>query len=297
MSYNIMRTGKINSRKKITEAGAHNFRTRHQGNIDATKTPENKILWNPLEVNTAVASDLQKRLTSHYEALGVKERADSVLMQEFVVSASPSFFEGLPSDKVQEWAADQLEFMKIHFGENVKMAVLHLDEKTPHLHFLLSCEQKTLKRYKNRHGECSKETWSLNAKRWGPEFLKDLHTKHAEHNQKWGLKRGEPRSEAKHKPLKEHYAELAKKEAEMERAILADQKKTELLGKARNYIEAARTTINEQLNQIIELIDIATGYDLTPEDQARVNEIADGAFKSMGGKPPKPPKQNGVGGG
>ena len=44
--------------------------------------------------------------------------------------------------QVDEWAQKQLEFMKTEFGENVKVAVLHLDEKTPHLHFLLSTEKR-----------------------------------------------------------------------------------------------------------------------------------------------------------
>lgn len=297
MSYNIMRTGKIKNRSKITEAASHNFRTRTQPNIDGSRTVLNQVLWNPLGVNTSNASDLQKKVSGYYDGLGVKEKKDSVLMQEFVVSASPEFFEKLDDEKVQLWAEHQLKFMQKEFGDNLKIGVLHLDEKTPHLHFLLTCEEKSLKSYKNRYGVTQKEVVSLNAKRWGPQFLRDLHTRHAEHNQILGLKRGEPRSEAKHKPLKVYYEELAKKEAEFQKAIEQDQKQKQLLAKAKDYIETARNTINHQLDQIVELIDIATSYDLTEADQARVNRIADEAMKRMGGRPPKPPAQNGVGGG
>lgn len=291
MSYNIMRTGKIKDRKQITDAASHNFRTRHQPNIDKTKKAENLVIWNPLEVDTTKASDLQKKVTGYYEGLGVKERSNSVLMQEFVISASPEFFEGLSVDKVTLWAKHQLKFMQKEFGENLKIGVLHLDEKTPHLHFLLTCEEKSLKRYKNQKGEFFKEGFSLNAKRWGPDFLRDLHTRHAQHNEVLGLKRGQPRPETRHKPLKEYYRELEAKEAEFIKATKSEQEKTRLLSQARNYIKAAKEIMDAQFNDIIELIDIATNHALNPAETERINKIAASAMKgkSMGGQPPKPP--------
>ena len=66
-------------------------------------------------------------------------------------------FDGLSDEKVAIWAEHQLKFMKNEFGDNLQVAVLHLDEKTPHLHFLLSCEEKSLKVYKNRHGTSEKK--------------------------------------------------------------------------------------------------------------------------------------------
>ncbi len=100
--------------------------------------------------------------------------------------------------------------MKQEFGENVRLAVLHLDEKTPHLHFLVSTEHKTVKRYKNQKGEFFKETYSLNAKRFNPQFLRELHTKHSEANKKFGLKRGIKGSLRKHTDLKKFYSEASK---------------------------------------------------------------------------------------
>ena len=108
-----------------------------------------------MKVNLTRADALQKAITGRYEALGAKERKNSVLAQEFIISASPEFFDGLSDEKVAIWAEHQLKFMKNEFGDNLQVAVLHLDEKTPHLHFLLSCEEKSLKRYKNQKGEFS----------------------------------------------------------------------------------------------------------------------------------------------
>ena len=183
-----------------------------------------------MKVNLTRADALQKAITGRYEALGAKERKNSVLAQEFIISASPEFFDGLSDEKVAIWAEHQLKFMKKEFGDNVQVAVLHLDEKTPHLHFLLSCEEKSLKVYKNRHGTSERETYSLNAKRWGPDFLRDLHTRHAEHNEKLGLKRGKPSSGAVHKPLKDYYKELEQLRLRMEGRVNQLEMVPEMVG-------------------------------------------------------------------
>lgn len=110
------------------------------------------------------------------------------------------------TSEVLNWANHQCEFFKAKFGDQLKIGVLHLDEKTPHIHFMVGTEMKSVKRYKNQKGEFFKETWSLNAKRYDREFLVNLHTEHAEHNKDFGLKRGVKGSMRKHTELKEFYA-------------------------------------------------------------------------------------------
>ena len=168
--YCILRTQKLKDRKKITEAARHNFRLRHQGNIDATRSHLNRVLVNDLRADITRAEGLQEAISAYYKAIGAKENNNSVLAQEFVISASPEFFTNKSRAEVDEWAYHQVEFMRKEFGDNLKVAVIHMDERTPHLHLLLTCEEKSLKRYKNRHGECFKEKVGLNANRWGPDF-------------------------------------------------------------------------------------------------------------------------------
>jgi len=306
MSYNIMRTGKIKDRAAITSAAAHNFRIRQQGNIDATRSALNQVLWNPMAVNLKHADALQKAITGRYEQLGVKERKNSVLAQEFVVSASPEFFEGLPPESVEQWAKHQLKFMQNEFGDNLQIAVLHLDEKTPHLHFLLSCEEKSVKRYKNQKGEFFKEGYSLNAKRWGPDFLKDLHTRHAKHNEILGLKRGKPSSDAVHKPVKEYYAELTKKEQELTQGLEEHNARRELVERAKAYMVMAKAKMDQQYAEIMELLQVVMGKKLSPEEAEIVDGIAIRHIqeqkkanqdkeakkqKPVGGNPPHPQKR------
>ena len=205
MHNNILRTEKVKSRSQITQAAEHNFRLRGQNNIDGSRTPLNKILVNSLNVDVTKASDLQEKLTVFYQGLGIKERSDNVLMMEFVVSASPEFFEKKTPAQIETWAKHQVDFFQNKFPGQVKIAVLHLDEKTPHLHFMIGTELESVKKYKNQKGEFFKKSWSLNANRYNPQFLVDLHTEHAKHNEKFGLKRGVKGSMRNHTSLKEFY--------------------------------------------------------------------------------------------
>jgi hypothetical protein len=97
-----------------------------------------------------------------------------------------------------------VEFVKKEFGESaVKSAVLHLDESTPHIHFLITPEQTKELKFKNRHGSGSKIVTSLNADRWNPDWWKKFLTNYEKTNKKFGLKKGEEGSMQKNVSLKE----------------------------------------------------------------------------------------------
>jgi hypothetical protein len=201
--YNIIRTAKVKSRQQITDAAEHNFRLRTQNNIDAKRSHLNQILVNNLQVDCKKSNSLQQKLTDYYQKLQIKERKNNVLMLEFVVSASPEFFKNNSKETIKEWVNHQVEFMKNEFGTQLQVAVLHVDESTPHLHFMISTEQKTVKKYKNQKGEFFKETYSLNADRYDPKYLVGLHDRHAAWNKKFHLKRGERNSMSEHITAKE----------------------------------------------------------------------------------------------
>lgn len=204
-NYAILRTAKIKDNAKITAVAEHNLRLRWQPNIDKEKSKDNLILINTLDASPTDASDLQKKLNQHFEKLKIKIRTNNVRMMEFVVSASPEFFEGKSKEEIEDWGKHQLEFFKLEYGDQLKHGVLHQDENSPHCHFLISTEIKSVKKYKNQKGEFFKETWSLNADRYDPEYLVDLQTRYADHNAKFGLIRGLRGSKRTHKPVKDFY--------------------------------------------------------------------------------------------
>lgn len=227
MSYSIMRTGKLKTRQKTTAAAEHNFRLRPQANIDEKETHRNKVIHNPIGADITKPAGLANAIAAKYERLKVQTRKNSVWAQEFVISASPEFFKGKDSKEIEAWADAQNAFMVANFGENVAISVLHLDETTPHLHFVLTTEEKKTRKHK---GGGSSTGYALNARRWNPQFLRDLHTRHAEWNQKQGydLKRGQEGSTALHRPVKEFYKEAAALEAAAATATTAGQKNRQL---------------------------------------------------------------------
>ncbi|SDP95090.1 Plasmid recombination enzyme [Paracidovorax cattleyae] len=254
------------------------------------------MLYNALGANTSDAADLQKKLSAHYEGLGVKERSDNVLMMEFVVSASPAFFKPRDENRINEWTKSQLEFFKKEFGSQLKMGVLHLDEKTPHVHFFIGTEFKSVKKYRNQKGEFFKESYSLNAKRYNQIYLRDMHDRYAKHNACFGLARGVRGSKKKHKPVSEFYDVV-------DEALNADYKKLidkllsgftrelKILNTKAGVQELLRTRVNPRLGALIKnhmALKKATEsnrageYDLLKVLQARAEkEIAEALAKQM----------------
>lgn len=282
-----MRIAKIKDAKQMADTAGHNFRLRSQPNIDPSKSEQNRILWNNLNMNTTKRSGFSEAFQKLYTDLGVAPRKNSVLACEVVISASPEFFSTKLDEDIDIWAQNQVDFMKKQFGDNCRVAILHKDEKTPHLHFILSTEEKVSKNFKNRHGASVKEVWQLNAKRWNPDFLKDLHTAHAAHNQHHGLIRGQSKAGTKHKPLKEYYRELNEKERALNAELANRKEKDDLLNRARDYIKKAKSVMDEQFENITTLLDVALSKDLTPAEFEKVNLIATKTFKNSKINKPK----------
>ncbi len=208
IQFNILRARKIKTQGRIYATAAHNLRLRSQANIDEGRSRDNQVIFDSLNFDRQERGGLYKSLMAYYDELQIKRKQDNVLMYEYVVTASPEFFQGKTPSQVKEWADHQSKFFHEQFGQNYKVAFLHLDEKTPHLHIICSTEIKSIKKYKNRYGSCEKETWSLNSKHIDPEFLVALHDKHAEWNKKYNLSRGVRGLQASHQELKDFYKEV-----------------------------------------------------------------------------------------
>lgn len=227
--YAVLRTKKIKNRYHLAGAVRHNLRLRKQKNIDSSRSELNQILVNDFGIDCTSAADFTAKLNEHYKSLGIKEKKNNVLAFEYFAIASPGFFEGKSVEEIGKWAADQVKFMRKEFGKNLKFGVLHLDEKTPHIHFFVTTEQKSMKRYKNQKGEFFKETWSLSSRHIDPEYLADLQTRFAENNRKWGLVRGQKGSKAKHQDAKEYEYTIQKVQQILESNPAYEKKFRELI--------------------------------------------------------------------
>lgn len=100
-----------------------------RSDIDWKKTNENIHLIKTEKWNNKITKALHKA--------GVKERKDSVVLIDGLYTASPDFFEGKPLWKIKSYFQDCLNFHIREFCQNDKKrvinAVIHFDEKTPHM--------------------------------------------------------------------------------------------------------------------------------------------------------------------
>ena len=69
------------------------------------------------------------------KAAGCKVRKDSVMMVETLITASPEFMNSLPPEEQKAYFSEALGFLAERVGkQNILSAVVHMDEKTPHMH-------------------------------------------------------------------------------------------------------------------------------------------------------------------
>ena len=77
----------------------------------------------------------RKLIRKRIEEVGCRTRKDSVVMQDSICTASPEFFKGKTSRETEDFFRMAYKFYVKTFGEeNILSAVVHLDERTPHMH-------------------------------------------------------------------------------------------------------------------------------------------------------------------
>ena len=77
----------------------------------------------------------KKEINRKVAEAGCKVRRDSVMMVETLITASPEFMNSLPPTEQKEYFTMALNFIAERVGkQNILSAVVHMDEKTPHMH-------------------------------------------------------------------------------------------------------------------------------------------------------------------
>ena len=129
--YAILRFAKYKG-PTISRIEAHNERTKESYASNPDIQPE-KVKYNfhpvkPRGKYRAVSDEIIRNA-------GCRVRKDSVTAVEVLITASPEFFEKKSNREVGEFFAYAVEFMKAKQDpETYISAVVHVDEKTPHMH-------------------------------------------------------------------------------------------------------------------------------------------------------------------
>ena len=164
--YAILRFAKYKG-PEIGHIESHNERTKERyasnPDIDTTRSHLNFHLVTP---ERKYRAESEKQIAE----AGCRTRSDSVRVVEALVTASPEFFKGKKKSEVKAYFTEALDFIqKYQSKETIITAVVHMDEKTPHMHlcFVPLTEDKRLSA-KEIVGNKKKLTW------WQDEFWKHM---------------------------------------------------------------------------------------------------------------------------
>lgn len=111
---------------------AHHERTKEKyasnPDIDMAKSKYNFHIIQPV---TSYKRESDRRI----EEAGCKTRKDSVRFVDTLITASPDFFKGRKREEVKAFFQTAVDFLSKKIGkDNIFAAVVHMDEKTPHMH-------------------------------------------------------------------------------------------------------------------------------------------------------------------
>lgn len=111
---------------------SHNERTKEKyasnPDVDTARSHLNFHLVTPQRKYRAEA---EKQIAE----VGCRTRSDSVRVVEALVTASPEFFKGKKKSEVKAYFQEALGFIREHQDPKIIIsAVVHMDEKTPHMH-------------------------------------------------------------------------------------------------------------------------------------------------------------------
>ena len=114
--YAILRTKRIKDNNKFSQMCSHNLRDgkNPEENIDKSKSNQNEILIDEFDLENVkeFGGSYSQKIDNYYDKLGVKQRKNSVKCLEFVLTASPEFFEKASLKQKESWKKHQLDFIK-----------------------------------------------------------------------------------------------------------------------------------------------------------------------------------------
>ena len=129
--YAIMRFAKYKG-PEISNIEAHNERTKEMyasnPDIDCSRSKYNFHLIEP-------AGRYRAEAENQIQAAGCRTRTDSIRVVEVMFTATPEFFNGKKLPEIRRYFEEALRFFEQYQSrETIISAVVHMDEKTPHMH-------------------------------------------------------------------------------------------------------------------------------------------------------------------
>ena len=235
MSYAIFRCQSINTLNDLSHIGSHNKREKEsyksnsdiriedsKNNIELVKCNK-KYREKFYEITKEYRKEHDEKMTTirqdRYKSFEqMVDDSKSCVADEMIFTSDQEFFKDMTKDEILKWANGCMEFVYNDLGytkEQVLHSVLHLDEKTPHIHCVVV---PLVKKFDKR---VNKERYSISKR----DYIKDqtnlsvLQDKYCFrlNNLGFKLERGEKGTKIKNlslgqlKGLTRHYERLADK--------------------------------------------------------------------------------------
>jgi hypothetical protein len=187
MAYAIMRAKKLANMGSVAASMQHCYRERNTHNADQERTPDNQHL---------VAKSTDEAMGKLRALLPEKRRKDAVLTIEYVMTASPDWFEKATPEQEKAFFQQSLQWLADKYGaDRIVTASIHRDESTPHLSaFVVPLTQDKRLSAKEFIGSRDK--------------MRADQTTYAACVANLGLERGIEGSKATHQTIQQHYAAL-----------------------------------------------------------------------------------------
>ena len=207
---------------------AHIERTVHPKNADRTRTHLNREL---VQFPEGVRNRTQA-IAHRIETAGIRRKvsANQVKAIRILLTGSNKDMKQMEAEgRIEDWCNDSLKWIRETYGEqNLVSAVLHMDEKTPHIHATDipietgerrkagQEEQNGKKKYRKKNPQdvrlCADDVMARHR-------LKHYQDTYAQAMNKYGLQRGVDGSLAKHISTMQYYKQLVEQQDSLQENI------------------------------------------------------------------------------
>lgn len=207
---------------------AHIERTVHPKNADRTRTHLNREL---VQFPEGVRNRTQA-IAHRIETAGIRRKvsANQVKAIRILLTGSNKDMKQMEAEgRIEDWCNDSLQWIRETYGEqNLVSAVLHMDEKTPHIHATVipivtgerrkagQEEQNGKKKYRKKNPQdvrlCADDVMARHR-------LKHYQDTYAQAMNKYGLQRGVDGSLARHISTMQYYKQLVEQQDSLQENI------------------------------------------------------------------------------
>lgn len=193
-NFAIMRSAKLKGMGAVAASLGHAYRERETPNAEEERTPDNEQL---------VSGSVNEAMGKLRANLPEKRRKDAVLAVEYVMTASPEWWQQASQEQQKAFVKQSMDWLKAQYGEkNVIAAVVHNDETSPHVSAFVTPITKdgrlSAKEFIGNRAKMKRDQTTF------ADAVKDL-----------GLERGLEGSRARHTSIRQYYARVNAKTPEI----------------------------------------------------------------------------------